>query len=506
MGFQNSLFSWSSSSHEIKTHENFYHVYSSTYVLKLFNMALFRYLRPVGDECQAPHSQSVPRAVLAEVNKEVRSAEKRGGKRGSYLSLSIEEKAQVAKYAGIHGVRAAIKHFSKVFSKDLKENTVRDWVKTYKKELQRKRSATEIGDELEVTQLPCKKRGRPYLLREAMDAEVQVIIRSMRDGGAVVNTSIAIAVATGVARKRDRSLLKDNGGHLELTKSWGKSLLHRMGFVKRKGNTKCKVPVECFEALKSQFLEDIKATIEMQDIPPELVINWDQTGIKLVPVSSWTMEQRGSQRVEISGIDDKRQITAVFAATAIGDFLPPQVIYKGKSSKSLPSTTFPADWSITFTPNRWSNEETMKVYIEEIIAPYVRQTRERLSLSEDHPALAIFDVFKGQCTEDVLQLLEDNNIEHVQVPPNCTDRLQPLDLSVNKPAKDFLRSRFQEWYADQIFDQLDGEEAQQQPVDMRLSIMKPLGAKWLISLYDYLCRNPSIIVNGFIKSGISSVL
>ena len=36
MGFQKSLFSWSSSSREIKTHENFYRVYSSTCVLKLF--------------------------------------------------------------------------------------------------------------------------------------------------------------------------------------------------------------------------------------------------------------------------------------------------------------------------------------------------------------------------------------------------------------------------------------------------------------------------------------
>jgi len=39
--------------------------------------------------------------------------------------------------------------------------------------------------------------------------------------------------------------------------------------------------------------------------------------------------------------------------------------------------------------------------------------------------------------------LEDNNILYVTMPNNCTDRLQPLDLSVNKPAKDFLQSKFQ---------------------------------------------------------------
>ena len=41
----------------------------------------------------------------------------------------------------------------------------------------------------------------------------------MRDSGAVVNTLIAIAVAVVVVRKRDRSLLKEEGGPLELKKT-----------------------------------------------------------------------------------------------------------------------------------------------------------------------------------------------------------------------------------------------------------------------------------------------
>ena len=318
----------------------------------------------------------------------------------------------------------------------------------------------------------------------------------MRDNGAVVNTSIAIAIAIGVVRKRDRSLLKEEGGPIELKKNWAKSILHRMGFVKRRRNTKAKVAVEQFEALKTQYLFDIKATVEMMEIPPELVINWNHTGIKIVPVSSWTMEKKGAKRVDIAGVDDKRQITAVFAATAVGDFLPVQLIYQGKTSASLPAFTFPDDWSVMYTPNRWANEQTTKAYIEEIILPYVNEKRRQLHLEDDHPALVIFDVFKGQCTEEVLKMLNDNHIEHVLVPANCTDRLQPLDLSVNKPAKEFLRRRFQEWFASQIAAQLEGSDDTQQvnsqQVDMRLSIIKPLGAHWLVELYDYLCTNPPL--------------
>ena len=43
--------------------------------------------------------------------------------------------------------------------------------------------------------------------------------RTMRDSGEVLNTSIAIATGIGVVHKRDRSLLKERGGPLELTKN-----------------------------------------------------------------------------------------------------------------------------------------------------------------------------------------------------------------------------------------------------------------------------------------------
>ena len=89
----------------------------------------------------------------------------------------------------------------------------------------------------------------------------------------------------------------------------------------------------------------------------------------------------------------------------------------------------------------------MKEYLELIIFPFVHLKRRELDLSAEHPALAIFDIFKGQQMEDIRGMLEKENILIVPVPPNCTDRLQPMDLSVNKPLKEFMRKKFQEWYA-----------------------------------------------------------
>ena len=138
------------------------------------------------------------------------------------------------------------------------------------------------------------------------------------------------------------------------------------------------------------------------------------------------MEVKGSKRVEIVGISDKRQITAVVCGSMAGELLPFQIIYQGKTNACLPHYKFPDGWHITATPNHWSNEVKTKEYIEKIIIPYVKRKRLELKLSADHSALTIFDVFKGQMTEEVFSMLEENNIHVVKVLANCTDRLQTL--------------------------------------------------------------------------------
>ena len=197
-----------------------------------------------------------------------------------------------------------------------------------------------------------------------------------------------------------------------------------MGYVKRRANTKSKVTVEEFKIIKEQFIYDIEVIIEMEEVPDELVINWDHTGLNYVPTSNWTMAEEGSNRVEIVGLGDKRQITAVLACSLSGDFLPPQVIYAGKTPRCLPSVSYPNTWHITFTENHWANERTTIDHINKILLPYIQATHQKLSLPLNRTALVIFDRFKGQCTSTVLQLLADNNILFAIVPANLTDRLQ----------------------------------------------------------------------------------
>ena len=270
---------------------------------------------------------------------------------------------------------------------------------------------------------------------------------------------------------------------------------------KKKSLYKGTHPTDDLEEVKKTFLTEI---LEFNDIPPELIFNWDQTGINLVPTALWTMDKKGKKRIEIAGYQDKQQIIAVMCESLVGELLSFQLVYAGKTDRCHPAYKFPSDWQITHTENHWSNERTMLQYIREVIVPFVDRKHENLSLGDGYPVLAVFDHFKDQLTDSITQELEANNIYSVLIPAAHTGQLQPMDISVNKVVKSFSRSKFSEWYSDELAELLDDDD--DTTVDLSTARMKSVGGKWIVQLYEYLENNPHIIVHRFRHAGFFSAL
>ena len=115
-----------------------------------------------------------------------------------------------------------------------------------------------------------------------------------------------------------------------------------MGFVRRaKASSTVEIPEGARKEIEYQYLYQIVKTIGKWDIHPDLVVNFDQTPSKLVPVGRSTLAKRNSANVTIAGSSEKRTITATFAVSLPGNFLPPQLIYGGKTTQSLPKYEFP---------------------------------------------------------------------------------------------------------------------------------------------------------------------
>ena len=181
-----------------------------------------------------------------------------------------------------------------------------------------------------------------------------------------------------------------------------------------------------------------------------------------------------------------------------------QLIYKGKTSQSFPKITFPDGFSLSANEKHFSNTDESIKYLKEIIIPYVEQKRKESDLT-DQATLLIWDVFRGQKTEPVLEVLRENNTITKYIPNNMTNYYQLLDCTANKWAKEFMKNKFSTWYTKEVPSELEkGTSIEDIDIKFLLIMMKPLHANWIIQLYNELPpkKGKKVIHGDWVKSGI----
>ena len=281
-----------------------------------------------------------------------------------------------------------------------------------------------------------------------------------------------------------------------------------MGYVRRLAtNGKVGILEKLKAEIETVYLYDIVQKINEHKIPSSMIINLDQIPSKFVPGCNKILAKKGCKSVPIIGSADKRMITAKFSITLTGEFLPIRLIYGDKTNKSIPAVSFTSDFVISANKKHYGNEREALNMLENVIIPYVEKQRVSLNVDFDHPALLIMNIFKSQMTCAVRELLNENHILLEKVPANLTYFLQPLDVpgSPNDYLKRFMKKKFALWYSDQVIRALDeGKDIKDVEISLKLSIVNPLHAKWLIEMYNHMTSSEArdVCLKGWKVAGI----
>ena len=110
------------------------------------------------------------------------------------------------------------------------------------------------------------------------------------------------------------------------------------------------------------------------------------------------MQKRGAKQVSLVGGEEKRAFTAMVSIANNGTLLPFQAtcIYQGKTILSCPSKTAPrfndvicAEMLLEFsgTATYWSNQQMMRNFVKNILAPYFDEEQAKLGLVLKGPVL-----------------------------------------------------------------------------------------------------------------------
>jgi hypothetical protein len=341
-----------------------------------------------------------------------------------------------------------------------------------------------------------KKGGRPGMLSDSTEKAIVNTLTKLREKGQVMNGSVMRLVMKAVIRSSGNEKEEVNARYAQ------RFALQKMNWRWRRTTTGTKLPKD-WEDQGKKMLKRAAAHIDAIRNPNtisakrpfhrSLLINFDQTGVHLVPKSKYTYADAKSDTVEGNGEDDRRQITAILASSADGDMLPLQLIFQGKTPRceaQHTASTEAALFSFTHSENHWSTQETMKEYMQQVIEPYIQRMIVKHALPQTSEAVLLLDCWSVHTSDQFRLYMKEShkNIRVVYIPPNCTSKLQVADTHLNFPFKRGIRNRFNEHTVNNMLDQLERNEEIQQ-IDLKLSTLKPLVVEWCYSAWNSLAKN-----------------
>ena len=120
----------------------------------------------------------------------------------------------------------------------------------------------------------------------------------------------------------------------------------------------------------------------------------------MFPVANRTLSAKGSKHVAITGSSFKQAITATFGIICGNKFLPMQLIYGGKTERSISRVKFLDSFSLSANEKHFSNTlESLKL-LGEIVIQYVEKVLETFNYETTNQLcfFLFFFVFSGPLT------------------------------------------------------------------------------------------------------------
>lgn len=236
------------------------------------------------------------------------------------------------------------------------------------------------------------------------------------------------------------------------------------------------------------FLRFINRMRRSRNYDFKYIANMGETPVWMEMPGKSTLDTIGSKSFSVTSTGhEKERLSVMLSAYTDGTKMSPFVLLPGV--KPLPKTDIPNGIVVHMCGSgkkSWADETTISIWLKTI---WGRNNTDK--------RLLVWDTFRGHLTEKVKDVARKKcNTDLAYIPGGCTSRLQPADVSWNKPFK----SAFAEKYDDWLF---SGEVSLTNHGNRRPP-PKKLILRWIKE--SWLSISPDIIRKSFKKCGITNAL
>ena len=268
------------------------------------------------------------------------------------------------------------------------------------------------------------KSGPKQYLSCEEETELATFLKSCASVGYGKTRRDVMGIAQSVAM--DKGILR---GHRISQGWWRQFLKWQKDLSLKRGDNCAQVRMNAInnDTMK-QYFDLLEDTLKEHNLlqHPSQIYNVDESGIPLDPKSPNVVSKKGVKKVRYRSAGKKGQITIVACGNAIGQVIPPMVIYDAKNlnrhwtADEIPGTKYGLSEKV------WITSELFEGWLVEHFLEHAVSRR---------PLLILLDGHSTHYQPDVIRLARENGVIMLCLPPHTTHETQPLDCGVFAPLK-----------------------------------------------------------------------
>ena len=279
--------------------------------------------------------------------------------------------------------------------------------------------------------------GRKPLLEELEDDFLEWVLER-RALGLHVSRTLIMRKALFLKNSDEKYSTYTSELEFNASRGWLEKFMRRHGLSLRRKTTQAqKDPNHLTDKLVMYVLQ-VRKLFRLHLYHPSNVISMDETAVWADMLSGTTIDRVGSKTVSLKTTGhEKVRVSVCLAARADGSKLKPMIVFKGavRETKKL-NDEFKGKCVIASSVNAWMNEPLTIEWIDNVLGKFSFARR-----------FLTWDSFACHITDSVKKNLTRNNVDVVIIPGGCTKYIQPPDVSWNKPFKQHITEKYDEWMA-----------------------------------------------------------
>lgn len=168
------------------------------------------------------------------------------------------------------------------------------------------------------------------------------------------------------------------------------------------------------------------------------IYNLDETGVSTVQTPKRILAPKGVKQLnKATSAERGNLVTVCCIIQASGSAIPPVIVFPRVHFKEHMLVGAPAGSLGLASPSGWMNSE---LFIK-VIEHFIKHTHS----SKENPTLLLLDNHESHLSIGALNLAKANGIIILTIPPHCSNKLQPLDISVYKSFQSNYNSAIESW-------------------------------------------------------------